>query len=270
MKITATKKEDILRRKAEYEEDYNRRKAQHDEELHKFKEAQYAVADPVKEELEKLFAKYPSLHPIIEVDPWGRFGSGGMSARIRVNDNEKFHDDIALAWDYSAYIDKDGQVKRETSSWSGMQAVTAEQLVNLEQTLGALKELSTLDWKGLLDRALPEYKDYVTTRDPSFERDKPDFNKELKEAELEELVGQRKMVEVKPFQTSWYYDSRFRNPDTIFVAIVKDSGSQYTIKECPKSAFKRGEAKRYFDADSMHRVKKDSIVPVEPLNIIEV
>lgn len=273
MKITANRKEDILRRKAEYEADFNRRKAQYESEEETFREAQYAVADPVKQELESLFDKYPTLHARVEVDPWGRFGSGrGMAVRINVNDNEKFSDDIALAWDYSAYIGKDGEPVRETSSWSGMKAVTKSQLQNLEETLAVLKELSTLDWSALLDRAMPEMKDYITVKNPEWEA-KPDFKKELREAELEDIIGERKLIEVKAFPSSWYYPSyQMRVIPNVFVAIVKDSGSQYTIKEVPKYTMDRGidEVKKAFDSTSSHRVKKDQIVPIEPINIVEI
>lgn len=270
MKITANRKEDILRRKAEYEEDFNRRKVQHEAEEQKFREAQYAVADPVKKELQAVFEPYTTLHARIDVDPWGRFGGRGMAVRIDVNDNEKFSDDTALAWDYSAYIGEDGEPVRETSSWSGMKAVTEDQLKNLEETLAVLKELATLDWKALLDRAMPDWKDYITTPDPSYDRDRPNFDQELAEAEIEEIIGKRKMIEVLPFSGSWYYDDRSRRARNVFIAIVKDSGSQYTIKECPMYAYEKGEATKYFDEGESHRVKKANIKPAKPINVIDV
>lgn len=262
MKITCNRKEDILRRKAEYEDAYNKQKEAHDAEFRNFRNAQFSAVEPTKKYLEDLFAKYPTLHAKVVVDPWGRYDSDGISVRIDVNDSEKFNDDTALSWDYSAYLTSDGEVKRESSSWSGMKAVTRDQLKNLEETVAVLKELADLDWENLLKKEMPKYEDYVTTREPD-RRNKPDFDRELIEAEIEDIIGQRKMIEVKPFSSSWYNGN-------VFVAIVKDSGSQYTIVECPSYAQKQGEASKYFDHADSHRVRKNQIVPVVPTNVIEV
>ena len=270
MKITSNRREDILKRKAEYEEDFNRRMAQREAEEQKLREAQYAIADPVKQELESIFEPYTTLHARVDVDPWGRFGGRGMAVRINVNESEKFSDDTALSWDYSAYIGADGEPARETSSWSGMKAVTENQLKNLEETLAVLKELATLDWKSLLDRAMPEFKDYITTPDPSRDSNKPNFDQELAEAEMEDIIGQRKMIEVQPFSGSWYSDITNRRSRNLFIAILKDSGSQYTIKECPMYGYEQGNAAKYFDEGESHRVKKANIKPAKPINVIDV
>ena len=81
----------------------------------------------------------------------------------------------------------------------------------------------------------------------------------------------RKFVEVLPFNSSWYEGSdKWSRRGNVYVAIVKDSGSQYTIKECPRAYVEKpdeypGEVKKMFDRGDTHRVKKSQIVPVEPL-----
>lgn len=273
MKITANRKEDILKRKAEYEADVAKRQEQHEAEEERYRDAQRAVTEPVKKEVEDIFSKYPLLHARVRVDPYGKWDTKGMSIRIDVNEDSKFEDDTALAWSYEVYLDNNGEPIRETNSWSGMKAVNADQLANLEQTLSVLKELLNIDWKALLDRALPEYQDYVHTRNPRYDSDKPDFDKELREAEMDDIIGQRKLIEVKAFPSSWYYPSyKMRNPPNVFVAIVKDSGTQYTIKEVSSNTMQRGmdDVKRVFDENSAHRVKKDQIIPVMPINIVDI
>ncbi len=268
MRITSSRKEDILRRKAEWEADYNRRKAEHEQQYENYRHATYDAMTPTREALEKLMAKYPLLQSNVRVDE-GRFGSPGISVRIDVNENNKFAENVSLSWDYNAYLDKDGEVLRETSSWSGMKAVTADQLADLEQSLNCLKELASLDWKALLNVTMPEWKDYIITTDPSY-RDRPDFDKELEEAELEDIIGERKMIEVKPFSGSWYSDPNSRWARNPFIAIIKDSGSQYTIIEAPHSIAENKNGGEYFDRDQTRRVKKANIHLATPINIINV
>lgn len=268
MKITSNRREDILKRKAEYEEDVARRVAQVEKEEQEFRDAEATVTNPVKAMLADIAAKYPRLDVEIRVERGGRFGGEGIRVEIHVNDRDVHDKSKALSWNYDAYIN-DGEVVRETGSWSGLNAVTPEQLEHLEQSVAFLKELANLDWMGILNKDMPKYKDYLKTDDPRYDRNKPDFDAELDQVDIEDIIGQRKMIEVKPFSTSWYYSDRGRNPN-VFVAILKDSGSQYTIIECPKSSFENGEGSKYFDRNNYHRVKKDVIKPVRPLNIQDV
>lgn len=269
MKITSNRREDILKRKAEYEEDVARRVAQVEKEEREFRDAEDAVTNPVKAMLADIAAKYPRLDVEIRVERGGRFGDHGIRVEIHVNDRDVHDTSKSLSWNYDAYIN-DGEVVRETGSWSGLNAVTPEQLEHLEQSVAFLKELANLDWMGILNKDMPKYKDYLKTDDPRYDRNKPDFDAELDQVEIEDIIGQRKMIEVKPFSTSWYYSDRLRTNPNVFVAILKDSGSQYTIIECPKRSFENGEGSKYFDANNYHRVKKEAIKPVKPLNIQDV
>ena len=262
MKITANRKEDILRRKAEYEADVEKRKSEYDAQEQKYYEAEEAVFAPVRSELEDMLKKYPRLESEVRVET-APFRRNGLRVCIRVNDRDVHDKKKALSWNYDAYLGDEGEVVRETGSWSGLQAVTDEQLEQLEQSLQALKELKDLDWNGLLNRSLPNFRDYITVDDPRYDRNKPDFDKELREAEIEDIIGQRKMILVKQFPGSWYWKDHY-------VAITRDSGSQYTIVECPMGEYEAGNASKFFDAGQSHRVKKEQIVPVQPINIIDV
>ena len=261
MKITANRRDDILRRKAEWQAEFDRKKEAHDREYDSWLYAQEEVTQPVADFLKNLFTKYPLLDAKIGVAP-GRYGENSLSVDIDVNHIGVFSDrEHALAWGYKAFLNK-GELVRETSSWSGMNAVTADQISELEQSVAVLKELSSLDWVDLLDKKLPDYRDYIKTPDPSYES-RPNWDAELTAAELEDIIGERKMVLVRPFSGSWYNGE-------VYIAIVKDSGSQYTIIECPKYSANKGEASKYFDNADTHRVKKTNVHPVTPLDIIEV
>lgn len=256
MKITANRRDDILRRKAEWEAEFDKQKEAHELEYRNFEKANDEVIAPVQQYFESLFSQYPALDADIQVRP-GRYGEDSLAVDIRVNE----YSNKALSWGYKAFLN-DGELIRETSSWSGMNAVTEEQIRELEESVAVLKTLVSIDWYKLLDRRLPKYQDYITTPSPDL-RSKPNFDRELIEAELEDLVGTRKMVKVHPFEGSDYRGY-------VYVAIVKDSGSQYTIKEIPAYSIEHRDGSTRFDEVGAHRVKKSKINPVQPLEIIEV
>lgn len=264
MKITSSRKDDIIRRRDEFDRRKAEIKRQQDEEYERFRQAEYVVTEGAKKELEDMFAKFHFDDLEIRVEE-GRFSAPGISVTIRVNDRDHFNKNKALSWNYDARLGKEGEVIRETSSWSGLQAVTPEQIDDLERSLAAIKMLAGLDWEKFLNRAMPDWKDYVKTETPEDLKRRPNFEQELADAELEDLVGSRKMILCKNFPSSWYG----RN---VYVAIIKDSGSQWTIKEIPEYYVEQNpeEATKAFDKSESHRVKKSQIVPVKPYKIIEV
>lgn len=268
MRITANRKEDIIRRRDEF----NRRRTEVankiKDEYQQLRQAQYAVTEGAKKELEDMFAKFNFDDLEIRVEE-GRFRVPGISVSIHVNDRDHFNKNKALSWSYDASLGAEGEVIRETSSWSGLKAVTPEQIDDLERSLAAIKMLAGLDWETFLNRTMPDYKDYIKTEMPEDLRNRPDFEQELKDAELEDIIGKRKMIECEPFESSWYRGN-------VFVAIVKASPAQYTIIESPsRKSFDNPDQYLYdpveaFNQGSTHRVKKSAIVPVIPINVIEV
>lgn len=264
MKITSSRKDDIIRRRDEFDKRANEVKKLQQEEYERYHQAERAVTEGAKKELESMLSKYGFADLEVRVEP-GLFRAPGISVTIRVNDRSVHSDKKALSWNYDARLGKDGEVIRETSSWSGLNAVTEEQLSDLENTLACLKMLAGLDWEKFLNRSMPEWKDYIKTETPEDLKRRPNFEQELADAELEDLVGSRKMILCKNFPSSWYG----RN---VYVAIIKDSGSQWTIKEIPEYYVEQNpeEATKAFDKSESHRVKKSQIVPVKPYKIIEV
>lgn len=270
MKITANRKEDIIRRRDEFDRRKAEVKRQAEEEYQRFREAEYVVTEGAKKELEDMFAKFNFDDLEIRVEE-GRFRAPGISVTIRVNDRDHFNKNKALSWNYDARLGSEGEVIRETSSWSGLQATTPEQIADLEKTLSAIKMLAGLDWEKFLNRTMPNWEDYVKTEMPEDLKNRPNFEQELKDAELEDIIGKRKMIECKHFDSSWYNGN-------VFVAIVKATPSQYTIIESPsrKSSLTDEDSGYLYDPTEAfnqgmtHRVKKSAIVPVTPINVIEV
>ena len=252
-RITAGKREDILKRKAEYEA----KKAAYRQDWYdrnmRFDKAEQDVTNPIKQQLESDLSVFDLLQFDVNVER--NYGGKGVRVRIECNENRKFDDSVALAWNYDVNLTKDGEVKRESSSWSGMSAVTPEQVASLKQTVEAVEYLLNLDWASLLDVTLPEFSDYYTGALPEPERE--DFDTELREAELEGYVGTDTLILVENFESSGW---RGRE---VYVRLIRETPSQYVCNifhPYELSSFK--EQGRKLEDRYTQRVKKSNIVPV--------
>ena len=191
MRITAGRREDILRDKAKYDAEAGRRKAISDEADSRYGEAQYARENEVENYLKSNLAKFDLLQFNIQVDFYYN-GSGRVV--IHCDQDRKFDDNVPLAWTYRAdckWGDSD-TVTRETSSWSGLNATKPEHIASLKQSVDAIEFLNSVDWEGLLIHTGPRGVDYRTDFEPDEEFDslaKRDFDAELIELDLEEAAG---------------------------------------------------------------------------------
>ena len=275
MKITTSKRtveagrrEDIIKQRDEWDAAHDQAEAQHKEEGRRFREAQVAVTAPIQQELEQSMAKFDRLHTRVTVDTnWGGFRRRDtIQVRVEVNEREKFQNSVSLAWSMDIRVNpEDGSIVRETSSWSGLKATTADQLEDLRQTLGALEYLNSIDWATLLNRTLPNYEDYYKTDVPSM-RDRPNFEQQLMEVELEELVGADKAVKVENWESSGY------RGQYVWVQLVTESPAQYTgrlYSDVGESSVRAWLQRAKENNYATQRIRKTSIKPVTPLEVIE-
>lgn len=252
-RITAGKREDILKRKAEYEAKRAEYEADHDERVHKFSMAEHDVINPIKERLESDLSVFDSLQFDVNVER--NYGGKGVRVRIECNENRKFDDSSALAWNYDVRLTDDGDVKRESSSWSGMKAVTPEQVKSLKQTVEAVEYLLYVDWASLINVTMPKYRDYYDGALPEPEAE--DFDAELREAELEDYVGTDTLILVENFESSGW-----RGGD-IYVRLIRETPSQYVCNVLHAAELQSFKATgRSLDNRYTQRVRKTSIVPV--------
>lgn len=251
-KITADKREDILKRKAEYEAKLAEYEADRDERDRKFDTAEYDVMNPIKERLESDLSVFNLLQFVVRVERYYR----GKGVRVSIQcDEDRNEDSVALAWSYDVSLTKDGEVKRESSSWSGMSAVTPEQVASLKQTVEAVEYLLNLDWASLLDVTLPEYSDYYAGALPEPKRE--NFDAELREAELERYIGTDTLILVNNFESSGYHGKE------VYVRIIRETPSQYICNIFhPYELSSFEEQGRKLEDRYTQRVKKSNIVPV--------
>lgn len=270
MRITETKRDDILKQKAEYEKTFKERKDRYDKQYQDYNNAEYSITSAVEEEIKNQLNKYRAL--TFDIRAQRNYGSDrGVEIRIECNENNKFDDNVALSWNYKVSINNEGKVEKESSSWSGLKAVTEEQIESLEQTLEALKYLNKVDWKTVLNKELPKYADYVTERDPSYDKDKPNFDKMLMEADIEECIG--KNVLLKGYGS---INQRGYGIGEAYYMILKETPSQYQVVRIPGYVVNNEEYdlkdvveknRNYFE-----RMRKDKLIqllnkPIETLEL---
>lgn len=223
IKITSSKVSDILNDQAAYELDAAKRKERYDAQHEAWERARYDIYKALQDEIEKDLAQFTLLHFIVTVRAHS-YGGKGLEINIECNEREKFDDSSALSWSYRARLDKDGQLFKETSSWSGLKACTSEQIESLKETVKALEYLNTIDWPAKLDQTLPSYRDYITESDPAYDKDKRNFKQELKEARVEEAIGQNKLIKGVLHSGKYY-----RNQ--VYYGILSETPSMYTVFE---------------------------------------
>lgn len=220
--VAASRRDDIIRRRDEYD-----RKKANNEAIQRKQYDAYAydqsrvfagVEDAIRTQLGD---KLGELN--INVD--SRFGAL-LSVKIG-NDlgGPRRDPNAALTWSWEATLKKDGTVDKESSSWSGLEAVTMEQVQDLKRSVEQLEIINSMDWKQLLDVSLPNWEDYIDDSQLEDLGPRPDFDTELMEADLEDGIGQNVLFLAngggKAYNGKVYYQ------------ILRDSGTQYTVVEVP-------------------------------------
>lgn len=174
------RRDDILRRKQAYDDAVNKQK----EERNQYRKAEWDVMKGVEELVLQKIGK-TSLNLDVSVDrAWG------TGLEVRINNGNNPHDDQALNWNWQAQMTDDGDVKKDSGSWSGLSAITSEQIANLKESVRVIEILNNLDWKNLLTVELPNYSDYIKTELPEQEN----FDQQLVEADVEDAVEQGLLI----------------------------------------------------------------------------
>lgn len=219
MKITCNRRDDILKRKQEYESDRAKRQAKYDEEYKAWRDEERGRGQSLEKAVIRAIG---STTLDLTIDVGMSFGTG---YRIRISDEDnKFDDDKALSWTWEVSLDKNGDVKKESSSWSGMNAVSEANLRNLKEIVRVLEILNNIDFKTMLNRVtLPNSDDYITGPNPKYET-APDFDRELMEADVEDCIGTRKGI-------LGTYSKIYRGD--VYHFIQKETPASYTVWDIP-------------------------------------
>lgn len=231
--IRAANREDILRRKADYEENRSKRRELYDRQAEMYRTAVVDAANTLRD---IVYSKLPDKELDVAV-----YSSVENHFRVEINNDSEYHTgEVSLRWNYVAELDLDGNLKTETNSWSGLQATTEHNIADLKKTVATLEVLTNLDWKTILENATaPRYRDYVTERNPDWDDDVPDFDRELLEADIEDIIGEPILAKGK--------DNR---GVSVYYGFVKENPKSYTVFTVPAYYVEEGK----LDVDALDSI----------------
>lgn len=184
------RRSDVLARKAAWQKDYDVKKAIYDKQESDYHEACYAIEQETINVVKSYLGNVPEN---LSINATTRFR--GYEVRIEYDSANLFRDTTALHWHFRIALDREGNINKETGSWSGLQATTPEQLNDLKESVRILTILNDMPWDVILNTAnnnYPKFDDYYKEPDPS--RGAPDWNKELTLATIEDSIGQNVLI----------------------------------------------------------------------------
>lgn len=206
------RRDDILRRKKAYEDAYSKRQQEYDQHRADLQSVLNNLADIIKSKIGDTLLDL-NIHASISY----MYGGG---IEVKVDNGDHPHDDQALNWNWSVVLTQDGEVKKDSGSWSGLSATTTEQIANLKESIRVIEILNNLDWNALLTVELPKFEDYVKTEVPK----RDNFEQELLEANVEDAAQQGLLIKGHGYK---YYTPRA----VVFYHILKENPKSFTVQE---------------------------------------
>ena len=188
VKVNEDKRSDVLARKAAWQKDYDTQKAEYDTQRRNFRMAQNAVSEAVANEIKKTIGNVPKYLDIRAEEDFV-----GYRVTVYYAEHNVHAEDKALSWNYSVTLSEKGEIRKESSSWSGLQATTVEQLNDLKESVRILEILNNMDWERILKKAMqdsPKWDDYVKAKSP----ESKNWGNEIVLATLEDAVGQNVLI----------------------------------------------------------------------------
>lgn len=192
MKITANRLDDLLKQREKYDADMQVYEDRETASLDKYREAFYIATKDVEKKVAELIGSTP-LSLEIRVDSnYSRGVDNTWKVHVAVDQRNNFNENTALVWDFDISLDKDGNVVKDSSSWSGLKAVTPEQISDLEESVRILKLLNNIDWSGVLRSPQPNLHDFhdeeAAETFRSMRKARPDFESDILNAQIEEII----------------------------------------------------------------------------------
>jgi len=259
--IVSSRKDDLIKEKQQWQMKYDARKQLYRDQERKYDEARWAWNDNIVALIKKEFSSYIDKLPYLEI--FADYGWKRVEIRFKYADylSADEREDVCLRWSYEIRLNENGELKRESNSWSGFDATTSAQLDDLMNSANFLKAIVDYDWAPLLKEAkesYPDYNKYIGIKDPSYDPDykDPGYDKMIREAELEEAVGKDIWIQGDNGKT-WY---KIVSETPKFYNIAKIN--TWDMRSSPEYAIQR------IQRQSPWRVKKDNVNFDRPITTI--
>lgn len=239
-KVTAANARDqVLEKKAKYDEEYDRMNADYEADKAKYYEVLQNIKNNIEQTIVTLIGN-TSLNLTIDVRP-----SYDEGFDVDINNGNNPFDGQALSWRYRCYLAKDGSIKKETGSWSGLEATTSKQIENLKESVRVLEILNNIDWQAILSEKQPNFEDYIKHPYPG---QRQSFDKELSEATIQDAIEDNLAIKGYGYK---YYNTNV----PVVYRILSKSDKQYTVQEIYEGEV--GNESRY---PNPYRVSKEKFI----------
>ena len=199
------RREEILKRKAIYDNYKAERDRKENEAYNRYREAEDKVQNEIISKIKSYLGDNSNAVNII----CRSFYDKEIEVVVKVDNS------AALVWSWSICLNRDNSITKESNSWSGVNATTAEHIESLKQSVQILEILNNIDWETILIEGreiYPNYKDYYVKDEqepPKFEK----FDTLLRELDIEEIIANNQI---------------FRSKDqSYYTYIVKETPKQY-------------------------------------------
>jgi len=195
MKIVANRRDDILKRRSEYDDETAVLEQKADEGSRAYRDALDEKAKSIESAVADLIGP-SAINLSIRINPYGT-GIYDNNWQVEVTANDAYEvrnsDKVSLRWNWSVTLDNEGNPVKDSGSWSGLKAITPEQIEDLEESVRIIKILNDIDWASVLNVPKPDWNDYYDKEASDAlrarKKDRPKFEDELVEAEVEDLIG---------------------------------------------------------------------------------
>lgn len=213
-KVYQSRVDEVIARRDAWQKEFDAKRAIYDEQHNAYYNACKDVIESKKNEIRNAIGRENYSERLnIRIDMWDM---NKIEIRISYAD-DIFNKAKALSWNYDVDVNTDGTVIKKSSSYSGLQVITDEQVEDLEITLNLIKALNKIDWYDIVKSLYVDYpvwSDYITAKQPEV----INWTKEITFASIADTID--KNILVKGTGT---------RGGTIYYKVIRATTKQYEV-----------------------------------------